>query len=103
MNSWMGIKKSWICLNGILIHYIYMEDHMWELKVFNKDEVVFDFKVDWTDDLTFEKNIFDLDLLRELIIQQGNSAEDLELLFSLKDGNLNYDDWVDTLRGDLCR
>ncbi|MBP1994129.1 hypothetical protein [Paenibacillus eucommiae] len=77
---------------GVLIHYIYMEDHMWELKIFNNDELVFDYVAEWTDELVIEKNIFDLDMLGELIRQQGNSVEDLELLFDLKDGNLNYEE-----------
>ncbi|AEI43616.1 hypothetical protein [Paenibacillus mucilaginosus] len=69
---------------GILLHYIYAEDHGWELKIWSKDELVFDYQCDWTDELRIEKSRFDPYLLRELIIQQGNSADDMEAVFDLK-------------------
>ncbi|MCL6604610.1 MAG: hypothetical protein K6T94_17235 [Paenibacillus sp.] len=79
-----GIRKSIVSLNpGLLVHYSYMEDHGWELLIFEKDEIVSHYKCDWTDDLIIEKDELDLFLLRELIMQQGNTAEDLEEIFDL--------------------
>lgn len=69
---------------GLLVHYRYYEDHCWELIIYDKDDTVFEYKCDWTDDLRIEKNIYDLDLIRELILSQGNSIEGLDSLFDLK-------------------
>lgn len=76
------IRESIIDLNpGILVHYIYMEDHGWELSIFEKDDLISHYKCDWTDDLVVEKDELNLDLLREFILMQGNTAEDLEKVF----------------------
>ncbi|WP_409344410.1 hypothetical protein [Paenibacillus sp. MBLB4367] len=69
---------------GLLIHYVYAEDHGWELKIFDKDELVFDYKCDWTDDLTIEKHVYDIDIIKDLILEQGNSIENVEDLFDCK-------------------
>ncbi|WP_214607665.1 hypothetical protein, partial [Mycobacterium tuberculosis] len=51
---------------GILLYYVYLEDHMWEIKIYNKDEIVFDYAADWAGDtLVIEKRLFDLDLINE--------------------------------------
>ncbi|WP_166242663.1 hypothetical protein [Paenibacillus turpanensis] len=76
---------------GILIHYTYMEDHGWSLQIYSKDDLVFDYKCDWTDELVIEKGEFDLDLLRELIIRQGNSAEGLEAIFELDESSYHFE------------
>ncbi|MFD2702630.1 hypothetical protein ACFSVM_19440 [Paenibacillus shunpengii] len=31
---------------GILLHNVFLEDHMWEFKIYNKDELVFDYAAD---------------------------------------------------------
>ncbi|MDQ6420580.1 hypothetical protein RB620_14210 [Paenibacillus sp. LHD-117] len=80
------ISESVISCNpGMLVHYSHAEDHGWELRIFNKDEIVFDYTCDWTDDIQIRKELFDLDLIKELVINQGNSTADLEGLFDLKD------------------
>lgn len=79
-----GIRKSIVSLNpGLLVHYSYMEDHGWELSIFEKDEIISTYKCDWTDELIIEKEELDMVLLRELVIKQGNSFEDLEEAFDL--------------------
>lgn len=55
---------------GLLLYYVFAEDHEWELKIFNKDELVFDYKCEWTDEFRIEKNRSDIELIRELVIQQ---------------------------------
>ncbi|WP_424767592.1 hypothetical protein [Paenibacillus sp. sgz302251] len=67
------------------MHYIFAVDHGWELRIFNKDELVFEYKCDWTDDIQIEKNLYDIALIRQLITEQGNSAEDIESLFDLNE------------------
>ncbi|WP_020616370.1 hypothetical protein [Paenibacillus daejeonensis] len=68
---------------GLLVHYSYTQDHGWGLTIFDKDEIISAYSCDWTDALSIEKDELDLYLLRELIIKQGNSAEDLEAVFDL--------------------
>lgn len=80
------IDDSLISYNpGIIVHYIYAEDHGWELRIFNKDDLVFEYKCDWTDEIHIEKELFDIDLIKELVIAQGNSVDDLESLFDITD------------------
>jgi hypothetical protein len=77
---------------GILVYYVYLEDHMWTLKIYNKDELVFDFEANWAGEgLVIEKNLFDLEFLEELVISQGNSIVGLEQIFDFKDSNINYE------------
>ncbi|MBP2112768.1 hypothetical protein [Paenibacillus silagei] len=79
-----GIRKSIVSLNpGLLVHYSYMEDHGWELSIFEKDEIISTYKCDWTDELIIQKDELDMVLLRELIMKQGNSIEDVEKAFDL--------------------
>jgi hypothetical protein len=72
---------------GLLVHYVYAEDHGWELIIYNKNELVFDYKCLWEEELVIEADIFELDVIRELTLQQGNSAEDMESLFKFSDEN----------------
>lgn len=65
--------------------YIFAEDHGWELRVFNKDELVFEYKCDWTDEILVEKNLFDIDIIKELIANQGQSIHDIDEIFDLID------------------
>ncbi|MCQ6563520.1 hypothetical protein [Paenibacillus mendelii] len=77
---------------GILVHYVYLEDHMWTLKIYNKDELVFDYEADWAgEDLVIEKKLFDLEFLEELVLQQGNSIVGLEQIFDFKDSKINFE------------
>lgn len=77
---------------GILIYYVYLEDHMWILKIYNKDELVFDYEADWAgESLVIKKRLFDLEILHELIMQQGNSTEDIEQIFDFKSNEINYE------------
>lgn len=66
---------------GILIHYIYAEDHGWGLRIFKKSETGFEYSCNWNEDIHIEKSHFDLVFLNELIISQGNTTEDIESLF----------------------
>lgn len=76
---------------GILLYYVYLEDHMWEIKIYNKDEIVFDYAADWAGDtLVIEKRLFDLDLINELVVQQGNSTEHIEEIFDFRDNKIDY-------------
>ncbi|MCZ8522327.1 MULTISPECIES: hypothetical protein [Paenibacillus] len=75
---------------GILVHYVYLEDHMWTLTIYNKDELVFHYKADWAGSaLLIEKDLFDLEFLEELVLQQGNSTSGLEPIFDFKDSPIN--------------
>jgi hypothetical protein len=73
------------CNPGIIVHYIFAEDHGWEFRVFNKDELIFEYKCDWTDEIIIEKELFDVSIIKELIASQGNSISDIEELFDLSD------------------
>lgn len=60
-----GISESVIqCNPGLLVHYTYAEDHGWEFRV-------------------FEKNKFDLDVIKEMIASQGNESSDIEVIFEM--------------------
>ncbi|WP_201280762.1 hypothetical protein [Paenibacillus lutrae] len=84
------IKDSVIFYNpGYLVHYRYMEDHGWQFRIFDKDEMVFEYTCDWTDELRIEKNSYELALIKEWIYEQGNSVEGLEDLF---DGTAHHSD-----------
>lgn len=77
---------------GLLVYYVYLEDHMWIFKIYNKNELVFDYEADWAGEgLVIEKKLFDLEVLEELVIQQGNSIDDLEQIFDFKDEEINYE------------
>ncbi|MDF2658405.1 MAG: hypothetical protein K0Q94_1196 [Paenibacillus sp.] len=77
---------------GILVHHVYLEDHMWALKVYKKDELMFDYEADWAGEgLVIEKRLFDLEFLDELVMQQGNSTDGLEQIFDFKDSKISYD------------
>ncbi|MBH5320306.1 hypothetical protein I6N90_21170 [Paenibacillus sp. GSMTC-2017] len=77
---------------SILVHYVFFEDHMWTLKIYNKDELVFDYEADWAGEgLVIEKRLFDLEILSELIMQEGNRVDDLEQIFDFKDDKIDYD------------
>lgn len=70
------------CNPGLLVHYAYAEDHGWELQVFFKDDLLFDYRCDWTDELQIDKNLYNLDVIEELVLEYGNSVERLDQLFS---------------------
>lgn len=76
-------RKVIECNPGLLVHYIYAEDHGWELRIYNKDELVFEYGCDWTDDIQITKSVFDLELIQEIIIGQGNQLPNLEALFNM--------------------
>lgn len=50
-----------------------------------KDELVFEYKCDWTDEITIEKEIFDINTIKQLIANQGNSFKNIEELFDFSD------------------
>ncbi|WP_079908318.1 hypothetical protein [Paenibacillus sp. 32352] len=66
---------------GLLVHYIYAEDHGWELKIFKKAELVFDYQCDWTDEIEVKRNLYDIRVIKELVMDQETSLEDLESIF----------------------
>ncbi|MDD9271782.1 hypothetical protein ACFPES_32610 [Paenibacillus sp. GCM10023248] len=77
---------------SLFIHYVYLEDHMWSLKIYEKDELVFDYKADWAgESLVIEKDLFNLPYLENLILAQGNPIGDLEQIFDFKDSKLSYE------------
>ncbi|MNO59122.1 hypothetical protein D3C76_497030 [compost metagenome] len=45
-----------------LVHYIYAEDHGFEIGVFRKDEAVFEFECGWIEDVEISKYTGNLDL-----------------------------------------
>ncbi|MCA0757178.1 hypothetical protein KP806_19115 [Paenibacillus sp. N4] len=66
---------------GLLVYYIYAEDHGWGMRIFQKNEPVFEYSADWNEELRIEKPTYDLELIRKLIGEQGNSDEGIEALF----------------------
>lgn len=66
---------------GLLVHYVYAEDHGWTLTIFNKRLLVFDYRCHWEDELVIEADVLDLSLLRELIAEQGQEEVGLVALF----------------------
>lgn len=80
------IDENIISLNpGVLIHYIYAEDHGWELRIFNKSKIEFEFSCNWTEEIHIEKSHFNLTLLNELIVSQGNTTDGIESLFEVNE------------------
>lgn len=73
------------CNPGLIVHYIFAEDHGWELRVFSKDELVFEYKCDWTDEILIEKEQFDISIIKEIIADQGNSIDNVDEIFDLSD------------------
>ncbi|MFD0589271.1 hypothetical protein ACFQZE_14875 [Paenibacillus sp. GCM10027627] len=68
---------------GLIVHYMYAEDHGWQFRVFNKQELAFEYKCDWTDEIVEEKTLFDLTIIKELIASHGNSSDGIEELFDI--------------------
>ncbi len=90
--SAFDIDESVISQNpGILVHYIFAEDHGWELRVFRKDDLIFEYACGWTDEIQIEKSVFNIDVLTELIMEQGNSAEGIESLFDVGEETFNME------------
>ncbi|QCT04351.1 hypothetical protein E6C60_3641 [Paenibacillus algicola] len=71
------------CNSGLLAHYIYAEDHGWQFQIFNKDKIVFDYKCDWSDEIIIDKDCFDLEVINELIVSQGNETSNIEEIFDI--------------------
>ncbi|MBD3917296.1 hypothetical protein H8B09_00900 [Paenibacillus sp. PR3] len=86
---------------GLLVHYVYAEDHGWNMSIFKQSELVFKFDCSWDNmedfGLTEEElaemydsgqlrapadEIFDLKVVRKLVEEAGNEAADLESLFT---------------------
>ncbi|PUA39778.1 hypothetical protein C8Z91_07645 [Paenibacillus elgii] len=70
---------------GVLLHYIYAGDYCWELKIFKKNELVFDYKCEWTDEIHIEKNIYDINVIKELVLDPEVSLDDIEAIFINED------------------
>ncbi|MDQ0090131.1 hypothetical protein J2T12_003545 [Paenibacillus anaericanus] len=88
-----NIDESIISLNpSVLIHYIYAEDHGWDLRIFNKSEIAFEYGCNWTEEIQIEKSHFDLYFLNELIISQGNSTDGIESLFDIDEDIFDLDE-----------
>lgn len=70
-----------ISLNpGLLIHYIYAEDHGWELGVYKRDQRVFEYKCDWSDgEIVVESSGFEAAMFAEFV--DAPALEELEALF----------------------
>lgn len=66
---------------GLLVHYIFAEDHGFEFRVYRKEEAVLEFVCDWNDEVEIEDNELDLGVIRELVLLQGNSISGIEQLF----------------------
>ncbi|MNO20464.1 hypothetical protein D3C76_102160 [compost metagenome] len=91
----LNMDEQIISLNpSVLIHYIYSEDHGWALRIFKKSEIEFEYSFMWTDDdeIHIEKNHFDLTLLNELIISQGNTIDGIESLFDINEDMFDLDE-----------
>jgi|GEM_PF-1753920 hypothetical protein len=84
-----------------LVHYVYAEDHGWSLSIFKQSALIFNYNCSWDNledfELTEEEvaemydsgqlqapadEIFDLQVVKQLIEEAGNDAADLEALFT---------------------
>ncbi|WP_141504672.1 hypothetical protein [Paenibacillus luteus] len=70
---------------GTLVHYVYAEDHGWELLVYHSNQIVFDFNCAWEDDLVIKAEKLDVNVIAKLILEQGNAVENFESIFEIKD------------------
>lgn len=70
---------------GILLHYVYAEDHGWELLIFNKQEMVSGYSCSWGEEFEIQMEQFDLGVVEGLVLEQGKPAGDLESLFQVAD------------------
>lgn len=70
---------------GTLVHYVYAEDHGWELLVYIKNKLVFDYNCAWEDELIIKAGRLDLNVIQNLIAEQGNAADNLESIFGIED------------------
>lgn len=87
-----SLDESMISLNpSVLIHYVYAEDHGWELKIFKKAEIEFEYSWFWNDEDEIEvaKSHFNLDFLNELVTSQGNTVDGIEALFDIDEDALD--------------
>lgn len=62
---------------GILLHYVYAEDHGWSIRLFDKSEEVSQYFCDWDDEIRIRNSKFDLKpfFKNGLIDEQSNIAE----------------------------
>ncbi|WP_342564943.1 hypothetical protein NST84_07300 [Paenibacillus sp. FSL R7-0345] len=87
----------------LLVHYVYAEDHGWNLSIFKQSALIFKFDCSWDEsdieDFEFDEEelaemfgegeisapsdeISDLDVVKKLVEDAGNSSSDLEVLFT---------------------
>lgn len=45
---------------GILLHYVYAEDHGWSMRLFDKDKEVSQYFCDWDDEIRIKESNFHL-------------------------------------------
>jgi hypothetical protein len=77
------IIEAW---SGILIHYIYTGDHGWQVHIFENSKLKFQF-TNFFDDETVLPNVEQIEFLKQLLLQCGNTFEDMEEIFELDSYN----------------
>ncbi|OME78597.1 hypothetical protein BK120_22935 [Paenibacillus sp. FSL A5-0031] len=70
---------------GTLVHYVYAEDHGWELLVYNKNKLVFDYNCAWEDNLVIKASKLDLIVIQNLKTEQGKPVDNIESIFDVED------------------
>lgn len=68
---------------GILLHYVYAEDHGWAAKIFKGNELVFDYSCEWDEDFLVQKNIFNIEIIKELFKNQSINIDEFERCFEI--------------------
>ncbi|MCM3627415.1 hypothetical protein M3194_08560 [Paenibacillus glycanilyticus] len=66
---------------GLLVHYVYCEDHEWSLSVVDKQEIVFEYNCDWNEDILIQPEQFDSTILHRLPTQPKPEIDLDSLLF----------------------
>lgn len=69
---------------GQLIHYIYAEDHRWEISIYLDSKQVLNYRCDWEDEMSIDDKGLRMDLVKELSTQEV-SDEQLDEIFYPKD------------------
>ncbi len=66
---------------GQLIHYIYAEDHGWEISIYFDSKRVFNYRCDWEDEISVDDNGLSMDLIKELSMQEVSDEQLGEIFY----------------------
>lgn len=67
--------------HGQLIHYIYAEDHGWEISIYLNSKQVLNYRCDWEDEISIDDKSLRMDLIKELSTQEVSDEQLGEIFY----------------------